>query len=73
MSAYVNPVQYWGDAAREQGRRRLKLRREAREAIRCRVSGRLCDEARRCKDRRDVFIVEARRVRAALIHARGEA
>lgn len=60
------PVSYWVAAAREQNRLRVDLRRQARSARRCRESGALYDAALRCRDRRDVFMEEARRVRALL-------
>ena len=65
------PVRYWVAAAREQNRLRVELRRQARNERRCRESGALYDAAFRCRDRRDAFMEEARRVRAALARCTG--
>ena len=59
-------VRYWVDAAREQNRWRVKLRAAARAERNVRKFGRLYDAARRCADRRDVFMVQARRIAAQL-------
>lgn len=68
MSAVVS---YWVAAAREQNRRRVELRRQARNERRCRESGALYDEALRCRDRRDAFMAEARRMRAEVARCGG--
>lgn len=70
-------VRYWVQAAREQNRWRIQLRRDARAEHRVKKSGPLYDASRACRDRRSVFMGEARRmrdrVRAALAACRGEA
>jgi hypothetical protein len=62
--AVAGAVGYWVLAAREAHRWRVDLRRAARAEVRCRQSGRLFDESRRCRDRRDIFMSIARQVRA---------
>ena len=56
-------IRYWVNAAREQNRWRIGLRIEAMRN-RVKRSGPLFDAARRCRDRRDIFIAEARRAKA---------
>ncbi|WP_143070414.1 hypothetical protein [Luteibacter sp. UNC138MFCol5.1] len=58
-------VGYWVAAAREQNRWRVGLRRDARAELRCGKSGRLYDESRRCRVRRDAFMEIARDIRSA--------
>lgn len=64
--AVAYAVGYWVRTAREANRWRIELRREARTELRCRQSGRLYDESRRWRDRRDVFLAMARQVRIDL-------
>lgn len=67
------PIRYWISAAREQNRWRIQLRSEAQAERRCRKSGALYDESRRCRERRDVFMAEARRARYAVASTQGAA
>lgn len=62
------PITYWVNAAREQNRWRVELRRQSREALQARryngrLSGRLLDDSLRCRERREIFMAEARLVR----------
>lgn len=59
-------IAYWTDAAREQNRWRVELSAAARAERSVKKSGPLYDAARRCGERRDVFMAQARRVAAQL-------
>jgi hypothetical protein len=59
-------VSYWVNAAREQNRWRIDARRAARQERRVRKSGALYDQAIAHRERREIFMAEARRMRDEL-------
>lgn len=65
------PVRYWVDAAREQSRWFVELRREYRATKHAHKRARLWEAGNRCRDRIRPFMAEARRVRAALVAGGG--
>lgn len=66
------PVRYWVNAAREQSRWFVQLRREYRATRHAHKRARLWEAGNRCRDRIRPFMTEARRIRAALARCRGE-
>jgi hypothetical protein len=67
------PVAYWVRAAREQTRLFVALRRQYRAEQHGLNRGRLWLAGNRCRDRRPIFMAEARKVRAALARVKGGA